>query len=196
MLGVLYLFTQILPCFNAGSACPDIEKLKDLVIQSLLMEKNGHLVDALDILGGNDGIGGNICKQGDFFLQALGEGSLRPAQEDIRLDADGAQLLDTVLCRLGFYLAGGLDIRHKGHVNEQGIVAADIKTELTYSLQKRQPLNITDGAADFYYGNIDSISQLQDGIFYLVSNVWYDLNCPPQVLAAPFLRNYRIINAA
>ncbi len=70
-----------------GCTCPDVKKFKNLVIQPFLMEMNRNLVNAIHVLGSNNGIGGNIGEQGDFFLQACrSEAHFCPAQEDIRLN--------------------------------------------------------------------------------------------------------------
>ena len=72
-------------------------------------------------------------------------------------------------------------------MNEQGVVAAYIIAELADRLQKRQALNIADGAAYFNNCNVNCISKLQDGVFYFISNMGYYLNSPTQVFSPPFL---------
>ncbi len=92
-----------------------------------------------------------------------------------------------MLCGLGLHLSGSLNIRHQCYVDEQGVAAANIITELADCLQKRQALNIANGASYFNDGNVNSIGELQDGVFYLVRDMGYYLYSSAQVLSPPLL---------
>ena len=50
---------------------------------------------------------GDVAQQGDLALQALGDGRVAAADDDVGLDAPAAQLGDRVLGRLGLLLARG-----------------------------------------------------------------------------------------
>jgi hypothetical protein len=67
----------------------------------------------LDILGRDDGIRIHIAEHGDFGFDVGGEHAVGPAQENVGLDTDAAQFLDTVLGRFCFNLPGRADVGHK-----------------------------------------------------------------------------------
>ena len=135
-------------------------------------------------------------KRAIFFFSSLFRGALGAAHQDIRLDSAGQQLLDTVLGGLGLDLAGGLDIGHQGQVDEQGVLAAQIAAQLADGLDKGQPLDIADGAADLDDGDIRGAVQLEHGVLDLVGDVRNDLDGPAQVFSAPLLLDDRVIDAA
>ncbi len=76
------------------------------------------------------------------------------AQEDVGLDADGAQFLDAVLGRLGLDLAGGLDEGHQGQVDVADVLFAQVALELADGLQEGQALDVAHGAADLDDGHV------------------------------------------
>ena len=94
-----------------GLARPDVEELDDLLIHPFPVIDEGHLVDAGHILGGEDSGNLDIAEQGDLPLDLIGEEVLRPAQEDVRLDADLPKGLDAVLGGLRLDLARRPDER-------------------------------------------------------------------------------------
>ena len=68
--------------------------------------------------------------------------------DDVRGDAQTAQLLDRVLGRLGLRLIRAGDERNERYVDEQAVAAADFGRYLTDSLEKRLRLDVAGGAAD------------------------------------------------
>jgi len=66
----------------------------------------------------------------------------------VGLDADRAQLLHGVLRGLGLDLLRGAEVRHQRQVDVQGVVAAELDTELADGLEERQRLDVADRAAD------------------------------------------------
>ncbi len=71
------------------------------------------------------------------------------AHDEIRLNADGTQLLDAMLSWLGFHLMGRGDVRYQRYVHEQDIARAALLLELARRLDEGLALDIADGAADF-----------------------------------------------
>ncbi len=194
--GVGDLVEQFLPGLQPRRAGPDIEQFQDLVVQALLVKAQGHLVDVLHVLGGDHLVGAHVAEQGDLGLQFLGERHLGTAEQDVGLDADGAQLLDRVLGGLGLHLAGGLDVGHQGDVDEQAVLAADIDAELADRLQEGQTLDVADGAADLDDGHVGVAFELADGLLDLVGDVGDDLHGAAQVFAPSFLGDHRVVDAA
>ena len=92
--------------------------------------------------------GSTLQNRAIFSASSFGQLALGPADEDVGLDADLAQLADGVLRRLGLRLAGGLQVRDQRQVDVQAVLLADVEGELADRLQERQALDVADGAAD------------------------------------------------
>ena len=94
---------------------------------------------------------GPVCKKRLGFLRAnlIGEGGVAAADQNIRLDADGQQLLDRVLGGLGFQLVTAGNLGRGGDVNEQHISTAMLGCHLANGLQEGLALDVADGATDF-----------------------------------------------
>ncbi len=102
-----------------------------------------------------------------------------------------------MLCRLGFGLASGFEIRDQRQVNVQAILLADVEGKLPNRFEKGEPFNISYRAADFCDDDIDVVAdELADGSFDLVGNVRDDLHRFPQVFPAPFLLDHGLIDLA
>ena len=91
----------------------------------------------------------HVAEGGDFFLYALFQRYLRPADDDVRLDAQAKQLFDAVLCGLGFLLAAGGYVWHQRNVDVETVVPADLALNLAYGFKEGQALYVAHGAADF-----------------------------------------------
>ncbi len=98
------------------------------------------------------------------------------AQEDIGLDADGAQFLDAVLGRFGLDLPGGLDEGHQGQVDVADVLFAQVPLELADGLHEGQALDIPHGAADLDDGHIRRGGDSHDGLLDFVGDVGNDLD--------------------
>ena len=68
--------------------------------------------------------------------------------DDVRLDADPAQLLHGVLGGLRLELARRGERRQQRHVHVQHVRAPDVLAHLADRLEERQALDVADGAAD------------------------------------------------
>ena len=77
------------------------------------------------------------------------------ADQDVGLDSDRQQLLDRVLGRLGLELVGGGDVGHERDVDVDRVAAADVQAELADRLEKRERLDVADGAADLDDHDVD-----------------------------------------
>ncbi len=101
------------------------------------MKGGRHLVDGFDVTGSNDRFFRHITEQGDLGFHVAGDFAVAATQQNIRLNTDFAQILDTVLGRLGFQFSGGRDIGHQGQVDIKNIVAPAINAKLADGLKKR-----------------------------------------------------------
>ena len=88
-------------------------------------------------------------------LMSRGEEPIGAAEQDVRLDADRAQLAHAVLRGLGLELAGRADERHQREVDVERVLAADVLPELADGLEERQALDVADRAADLDDHDVD-----------------------------------------
>ncbi|SCH06300.1 Uncharacterised protein [uncultured Clostridium sp.] len=125
--------------------------------QMLLLHSQRSLVEILHIQVLKHMGAGHITEQGNFVLQMVVQRMFAPADDNIRPDPHTLQILHRSLGRLGLQLAGRLNIRNQGHMNQNRVLMAHIVLELTDRLQKRLTLNIADGAAHLNDGNMGLI---------------------------------------
>ncbi|CDN42609.1 Uncharacterized protein BN871_BO_00110 [Paenibacillus sp. P22] len=168
-----------------------LQMIDDVLVQTLLLEHQRNLVQRRGIAAFNDGVGIDVAEQGDFALHFLGDGFLRTADDDVRLNADAAQLFDAMLRRLCLHFAGSLDIRNEGDMHIHDVVAADIALDLADGLQERKALDIPDRAADFRDDDIGAgfTSRAEHALLDLVGDMGDDLDRASEIFAAAFLRN-------
>ena len=86
-----------------------------------------------------------------------------------------AQLLDRVLGRLGLQLLRRGDVGHQGEVDEHAVLAADLLGELPDGLEKRQALDVADGAADLHDNDVGVALSVGDAS--LISSVMWGITC-------------------
>jgi hypothetical protein len=119
----------------AGASIQGQQAHGDL-IHALFGEHQRNFVDALDVLGGDDRLNVHVAEQRDLFLHLLRDGTFAAAQQDIRLDTDGAQLFHAMLRRFGLELLRGRDPGNQRDVNKQRIVPAEFVTKLPNRLKE------------------------------------------------------------
>ena len=126
-----------------------------MLIEPLGGEHQRHFVDRRDVLRGDHRFFVDVAEQRDLPLEIRIEEAIGAAQQDVRLDADRAQVADAVLRRLGLQLAGGADERHQRQVDVERVLAADVLAELADRFEERQALDVADRAADFDEHDVD-----------------------------------------
>ena len=85
-----------------------------------------------------------------FRLMSDRQLPVRPAQQDVRLDADRPQVAHAVLGRLRLQLAGRADEGHQRQVDVERVLAAEVLPELADGLEERLALDVADRAADLH----------------------------------------------
>ena len=108
------------------------------VVKMLFVQQLWNLVNIIGVYGRNHRTLFHIGKQGDLAALFIRNGITAPAQQDIGLDTDGAQLLHRVLGRLGLDLTRGGNVGHQRQVHVKHIVMTELDAKLTDGLQKRQ----------------------------------------------------------
>ena len=179
-----------------GLPGPDVQDLDNAFVQAFLVQEQGNFVNIVHVLGGDHRLGLDVAEQGDLGLDVLAEDFFGAAQEQVGLDADGAQFLDAVLGGLGLDLAGGLDEGHQGEVDVADVVLAQVALELADGLEKGQALDVAHGAADLDDGHVHRRSHLADGLLDFVGDVGDDLDRAPQIVAPALLGDDVVVDAA
>ena len=110
----------------------------------------------------------------------------------MRLDANGAQLLDRMLGRFCLEFSSSWDVGQKCQMNIDRMAARQIIAELADRLKKRQALNVAYRAANFDQHKIDPVIAFQHKFFDVICNVRNDLHGRAQIIAAP-LSGYNIL---
>ena len=132
---------------------------------------------------------GHVAEQRNLLAQFLVERLLAAADQDVRGDADFAQLGDGLLRGLGLQFAGRLDERHVGDVDEDGVVVPDFERELADGFEERQPLDVAGGAADLGddHVGLGLLGQHVDAVLDFVGDVRDDLHglVPPLSVTPP-----------
>ena len=147
--------------------------LENEVVDAFGVEGERALVDVGDVVGGDDRLDRQAREQGDLLADVRRQRRLGPANDHVWLDSDAPQLVDGVLCRLRLQLAGVVDVGHEGEVDEHAPPPADVDGKLADRLEKRQRLDVADGAADLGHDEIDvgGFGDQRDALLDLVGDV-------------------------
>src|SRR5437867_12926172 len=101
------------------------------------------------------------------------------------MDSDPAQLVHRMLGRLRLQLAGRVDERNVRDVEVEDVLGAGFPPELADRLEKRERLDVADGAADLADDDvgIGRLSDAPDPLLDLVRDVRNDLDGRAEVFA-------------
>src|SRR5579871_2407221 len=101
-----------------------------------------------------------------------------------------------MLGRLGLQFAGARNERQKREMDVDGVPARQVVAELADGLEVRQTLDVADRAADFAQHEIKTIVAVADEILDRIGDVGNDLDGGAEVIAAPLLEQYVLVDAA
>ena len=118
------------------------------------------------------------------------------AQQQIRLNADAAQLAHRMLGRLGLQLAGRRQIGHQRQVHVGDAIAPELEAELADRLEERQALDVADRAADLAQHEVGVADVLEDELLDPVGDVRHDLHRAAQVVAVALAGEHPRIDPA
>ena len=193
------LADDFLPMRHVRRRRVEMQQAADQVVGALALEHQRHLVNRMvHVLFLDDRLDGHVAEQGNFLAQFLVERLLAAADQEVRRDADFAQLGDRLLRRLGLQFAGGLDERHVGDVHENGVVVADFEREFADGLQKRQPFDVAGRAADFGDDDVGLalLGQQVDAVLDFVGDVRNHLHGLAEIFALALVVEHGLINLA
>ena len=174
------------------------EVVEDQIVDALGAEDERHLVDVVDVVGGDHGVGRQAGEEGDLLADLAVEAALGAADQRVRLDPDPSQLVDRVLGRLRLQFAGVADVGHEGEVDEHAALRPQVRVELADRLEERQRLDVADGAADLGDHEVDRLrlGDDQDPLLDLVGDVRDHLHGGAEVVAAPLALDHRVVDGA
>ena len=172
------------------------ETLQHLGIKLLIEQRKRHFIDRRRINAGKHVFGGNVAEQGDLFSNLLGNFMVGAAHDEIRLNADGTQLLNAMLSWLGFHLMSCGDVRHQRYMHKQHVAVGALLLELARRLDKGLRFDVTDGTADLrdYDIGVRLLRDAVQALFNGIGNVRNNLYGTTQEVAAAFAGNEALVN--
>ena len=185
-----------IPFRQIGLGNIEMELAHHQFVEALSMEQTRDAVDVVGVDGRDDRLLRHIGEERDLAPLLVRQQGRGAAQQDVGLDADGAQLLDRVLGRLGLDLAGGADVRHQGQMHEQRVLRPLLHPHLTDGLQERQRLDVAHGAADLDHGDVGALGAEPDAGLDLVGDVRDDLHRAPEIVAPALLADHALVDLA
>jgi hypothetical protein len=191
---ILDAIDEIDPRLHVRRCFRQVQPPQDDPVEPLGGEHERDFVDARNVLRRHDRFFVDVAEQPDLALEILVQEAIRPAEQDVRLNTDRAQVADAVLRGLGLQLAGRADERHQCEMDIERVLATNVLAQLSDRLEVGLALDIADGAADFDEHDVDALRHRADRILDLVGDMRDDLDGAPEVLAAALLLNHREIN--
>ena len=161
---------EAVPALHVALPRLEPQALADLLVEALLREVRRHVVDGGKVGVLEDVVGGDVAEARDLGADGGVDLVVGAADDEVGLEAEGAQLAHAVLRGLGLHLVRGGDVGHQAHVDEDAVVAALLVSELTDGLHEGLALDVADGAAelgDHHVGArllLDAAEALLDGV--------------------------------
>ena len=187
---------DLVPLGQVGAVALQAEALDDEVVQALGVQYAWDLVDGVDVFQRDHRTFFDVGEQRDLATRRGIDRVVGAADQHIGLQADGAQLLDRVLGRLGLGLAGSGDVRDQGQVHQHGALGAHFDAQLADRLEERLRLDVAHGAADLDQRDVGIAGALDDAALDLVGDVRNDLDGRAQVITTAFLAQHVLVDAA
>ena len=156
---------------------------EQLGIEPFLVVADRHLVDALEVERGDHALLANVALQRHLAPRVGGNHPIGPAQQQIRLNPDAAQLAHRMLGRFGLQLAGRGQIGHQGQMHVGDAIPPALEAELADRLEEGQALDVADRAADLAQHEIGVADVLEDELLDAVGDVGHDLDRAAEVIA-------------
>ena len=139
---------QLAPLAEIGRPRIEPELLADELVEPLGLEHLGDEVDVTDVGRRDHGARIDVGEERDLLADVVRERLGRPADDDVGVDTDAAELVHRVLRRLRLQLAGRGNERDERDVQVDHVLGPDLAAELANRLEERQRLDVADRAAD------------------------------------------------
>ena len=150
--------------------------------QPLPLQQQRHLIQGGGRDVGDDAVLLHVAEQGDLPPDVPGDGAVRAAHQNVRLDADAQQLLHRVLGGLALQLPAAGDGHDQRHMDVQHVLLALLRRHLPDGLQKGLALDVAHRAA--YLGDDHirlPVIHGVDAVFDLIGDVRDDLHRTAQI---------------
>ena len=180
---------HFLPLGHIALACADGQLTADDVGQMALLEHHRCLIQNRQGAVFDYAVLRYGAEHGNLALDIVIHRLVNAGYDDVRRDAQTAQLLNRVLGRLGLRLIGAGDERNQCYMDEQAVAAANLSSNLTDRLEERLGLNIAGGAANLGDNNVSRglfAYRVDEGLD-LVGDVRNNLHGLTEVLAGALL---------
>ena len=159
------------------------------------MIERRHVVDRAGVARLDHRALAHVAEQAELAPLLARNLAVRAAEQDVRLDADRAQLLDRMLGRLGLQFARGRNVGQQRQVDVDDVAARQIVAELADRLEERQALDVADRAADLDQHEVDPLVALEDELLDGVGDVRDHLHRRAEEVAAPLLGDQLLVDA-
>ena len=187
--GMVDLKDHLLPRLHIGGIKRHCHLLEHDAIQPLLLHHERNFIDRRCRTILDDGICIHITKERNLLLHLAWNRLLRTTDKDIRLNADGTQLLDAVLGRLRLEFSRCTDVGQQSDMDIQRVVLADLLLDLADCLEEGQTLDVTDRPADLRDDDIGIVRlcHIVDTLLDFVRNVRNHLHRRAEIIAVALL---------
>jgi len=196
-LGMADALDDAVPAVEVGAPLlGQAEAAQDRAVEAGAVVVDRHLIDRIDVERRDHAVHRHRALQRDLAPGVLADGVLGAAEQHVGLDADGAQIAHRVLRRLGLHLAGGADEGQQRDVDVDAAVAAEFVAHLADGLEKRQPLDVADGAADLDQDEVDVVGVGHDAVADGVGDVGHHLHRAAEIVAVALLGEHLGVDLA
>ena len=161
---------EALPRGHLRLGAPHAELREQALVHALVVQPERDGVDGVGVRRGDHVLDVHVAEARDLALDAVVDVAVGAADQDVRLDADRAQLAHRVLGRLRLELTRGGDPRHERDVDVRCVGLALVGEHLAHGLEEGQRLDVADRAADLREEDVDVVRSLLDAE-YLISSV-------------------------
>ena len=190
-LGFIEPSDEIAPIIELGlrfGVFRELHPVEEIDAKASLFKEERHTVNGVHRGEGDDGFHLNVTEQGDLVDCFLRYFNLAAGDDDVRTDTGAAaKLTDGVLGGFGLELAGGVEVREIGDVDEYGIGTPNFIANLSDGFKERLAFYVADGAADFDDDDlrVGLVGDLPHTVLDGVGDVGNDLDCAAQEVATP-----------
>ena len=190
-------FHELRPLLQVRSRGGELELAGDDLAEAGGFEDERHFVDRAGGLQRDDGFLLHGAEERDLLAEGVRDRVVRAGDDDVRLDAEGAELAHGVLRGLRLELVGAADVGQQGDVDGErlrGIGGAHLADRLEEDL----PLDVADGAADLHDDDVrlELRTRSADASLDLVGDVRDGLDRAAEVVAPAFLADDLFVDLA
>ena len=174
-------------CFNSSDNFSPRREVKrrinsqyitNLRVKTFIVQNERQFVNVACICCIDDILLFHVALVRNLALQLVANWLITSAHDDVWLNTPRTKLGHAVLRWLGLLLTTWSNEGNQRDVHITDIVTTNFVTELTYCFQKRQDLNVSNGATDFGNHYIDILScKALNSTADLVCDVRDNLNC-------------------